>query len=141
MSEKIQLFYKVDREDFAKAGEASSNTKKVLKQLGINPETLRKVAIVTYEAEMNIVIHSFGGEIEVNIYPTRIDIIARDRGPGIDDVERVMEEGYSTASDRIREMGFGAGMGIPNMKRYSDEFRISSKMDGETEVYMTVYIQ
>lgn len=141
MGDMIKLRYEVERETFEKAGEASSNTKKMLKKLGIPSQVVRRVAIITYEAEMNIVIHSLGGEIEVDIYPTKIDIIARDQGPGIKDTKRVMQEGYTTAPDHIREMGFGAGMGIPNMKRYSDEFKICSGEEESTEVYMTVYIK
>jgi anti-sigma regulatory factor (Ser/Thr protein kinase) len=136
----MKLVYEICREDFEKAGDASSNTKKVLKQLGISSDIIRRAAIVTYEAEMNLVIHSLGGTIEVEVFPDRIKIIARDRGPGIPDIDKAMQEGYSTASDRVREMGFGAGMGLPNMKKCSDDFVINSKMGEGTEVVMSIYI-
>jgi len=141
MADMVKLQYEVKKEVFEKAGEASSNTKKILKQLGISSQVIRKVAIAAYEAEMNIVIHSLGGEIEINIYPDKIDIVARDRGPGIKDIKKVMQKGYSTAPDRIREMGFGAGMGIPNMVKCSDEFKICSGEGESTEVFMTIYIK
>ncbi len=136
----VKLNYKVNPEDIAKAGDASSNTKKVLKKLGIPSDITRRVAVATYEAEMNIIIHSAGGEIIVNIWTTKVEIIARDYGPGIPDINRAMQKGYSTASDHVREMGFGAGMGLPNMKRCSDEFVINSKAGQGTEVTMTLYI-
>lgn len=136
----VILSYRVNPEDFAKAGDASSNTKKVLKKLGIPSDITRRVAIVTYEAEINITIHSNGGEIIVSIDKAKIEIIARDYGPGIPDIDRAMEKGYSTASDHVREMGFGAGMGLPNMKRCSDEFQIESQKGKGTTVTSTIYI-
>jgi anti-sigma regulatory factor (Ser/Thr protein kinase) len=142
MSQKdmVSLNYRVNAEDFAKAGDASSNTKKILKKLGIPSDITRRAAVVTYEAEMNIIIHSNGGEIIVNIDTTKIQIIAKDYGPGIPDIDRAMEKGYSTASDHVREMGFGAGMGLPNMKRCSDEFEIESKTGKGTTVTSTIHI-
>ena len=136
----VRLSYKVNAEDFAKAGDASSNTKKVLKTLGIPSDITRRAAVVTYEAEMNIIIHSNGGEIIVNIDSAKIEIIARDYGPGIPDIDRAMQKGYSTASDHVREMGFGAGMGLPNMKRCSDEFKIESTESSGTTVTSTIHI-
>jgi anti-sigma regulatory factor (Ser/Thr protein kinase) len=136
----VKLNYRVYPEDFAKAGDASSNTKKVLKKLGIPSDITRRAAVATYEAEMNIIIHSSGGEIIVNIWTTKIEIIAKDCGPGIPDIDKAMQKGYSTASDHVREMGFGAGMGLPNMKRCSDGFLIDSKGGEGTTVTMIFYI-
>lgn len=130
----IKLVYEIDKQDFVKAGQASSEIKKVLKQLGVASEITRKVAIATYEAEMNIVIHSFGGYIEVAIDESGIKIKAKDRGPGIKDIELAMQEGYTTASDKVRELGFGAGMGLPNIKRCADEFQIKSILNKHTEL-------
>ncbi|MBA1335137.1 MAG: hypothetical protein HPY66_0759 [Firmicutes bacterium] len=140
MGEMVKLEYRVSSEDFERAGDASSNTKKVLKKIGIPSDVIRRAAIVTYEAEMNLVIHSMGGEIVVEIFPDRIIVTAKDFGPGIPDVDKAMQEGYSTAPDRIREMGFGAGMGLPNMKKCSDDFSIESEVGVGTEVVMTLYI-
>lgn len=138
MSESIgmKLEYEVSAEDFSSAGEASSNIKKVLRQLGIDNGLIRRVAICTYEAEINIAIHSLGGQIFVNIYSDKIEIIAKDRGPGIADIELAMKTGYSTASSAVRELGFGAGMGLPNMKKCADIFYIESKVDEFTYVKM-----
>src|SRR5690554_1139625 len=122
----IKLSYQVEKDDFNRAGQASSNIKKVLRQLGINSQILRKIAIATYEAEMNVIIHSEGGVIEVEIDPEKITIMATDRGPGIKNIDLAMKAGYSTASEKIRELGFGAGMGLPNIKRCADEFNIES---------------
>ncbi|MCC5911603.1 MAG: ATP-binding protein [Clostridiaceae bacterium] len=122
-----------------KAGQASSNLKKVLKQLGINSKIVRKIAIATYEAEMNIIIHSEGGSIDASIDPEKVKIIVRDRGPGIKDIELAMKAGYSTASQKVRELGFGAGMGLPNIKRCCDEFAIRSSFGEYTELSITIY--
>ncbi|AOY76839.1 ATP-binding protein [Clostridium formicaceticum] len=135
----IKLCYAVEKDDFTKAGQASSNIKKVLRQLGIEPKTLRRIAIATYEAEMNIIIHSEGGVIEVDICPEKVEIIAEDRGPGIENIELAMKAGYSTASHRVRELGFGAGMGLPNIKRCSDEFTIKSSLGEYTKLQIVIY--
>lgn len=140
-SDKIKLEYEVVQNDFKSAGEASSNIKKTLNQLGIDSQIVRRVAIATYEAEMNIVIHSYGGKIIVCISPSEVEIIALDEGPGIKDIGLAMREGYSTASHSVRELGFGAGMGIPNMKRCSDEFEISSQNGEKTLVSMKIFIR
>ncbi|WIV10569.1 anti-sigma regulatory factor [Proteiniborus sp. MB09-C3] len=139
-NDKIILEYYIMKNDFKSAGEASSNVKKVLNQLGVDSKTVRRVAIATYEAEMNIVIHSNGGNIIVTISSDKIEIIAHDEGPGIKDIELAMQEGYSTASNQVRELGFGAGMGIPNMKKCSDVFSISSHENEKTLVSMTMYM-
>ncbi len=136
----IKLEYKILKDNFSRAGEASSNIKKVLRQLGIESSIIRRVAIATYEAEINIVIHSYGGMIYVYIRPDRIEIVAEDEGPGIEDIKLAMQEGYSTASNKVRELGFGAGMGLPNMKRSSDDFEINSVKEIGTKVKMTMYL-
>lgn len=132
--------YTVDGEDFTRAGEASSNVKGKLKQMGVNPEVVRKVAISMYEGEINMVVHAKGGEITVEVTPTEIIMILKDKGPGIPDVEKAMQAGYSTATENIRSLGFGAGMGLPNMKKYSDELNIDTVLGVGTTVTMKVYI-
>lgn len=140
-NDKITLEYEIAQNDFKSAGEASSNVKKVLNHLGIDSKIVRRVAIATYEAEMNIVIHSYGGRIIVTISTDKIEINAHDDGPGIKDINLAMQEGYSTASNMVRELGFGAGMGIPNMKKCSDVFDINSCENKETLVSMIIYIK
>ncbi|MBQ7034992.1 MAG: ATP-binding protein [Clostridia bacterium] len=126
MMEPIVLNYQVDGEDFSTAGEASSAVKKALKQLGFSPDVIRRVAIAMYEGEINMVIHADGGEATAEISQEEIRIILADRGPGIKDIDLAMQEGYSTAPEEVRNLGFGAGMGLPNIKKYSDELKIES---------------
>lgn len=133
------LHYDIDGEDFSVAGEASSNIKKVLKQLGIDPQIVRKVAVATYEGEINMVIHADGGTIDVEITPASIKMVLADHGPGIPDVSQAMQEGWSTASDKVRELGFGAGMGLPNMKKYTDEMTVHTVVGEGTTIEMVVY--
>lgn len=133
----LKVSFTVVREDFSVAGEASSQIKKTLSQLGIPPSIIRKVAIIAYEAEMNIVIHSWGGELILEVNPQWIKITAQDTGPGIPDIGLAMQEGFSTASDHIRELGFGAGMGLPNMKANADMFCINSQLNKGTTVEIT----
>ncbi|MBR3995521.1 MAG: ATP-binding protein [Clostridia bacterium] len=140
MSEPVVLKYNVDGENFTSAGEASVAVKKSLRQMGFPPETIRRVSVAMYEGEINMVIHADGGEATVNVYPDKIDIILADKGPGIADISLAMQEGFSTAPDNIRSLGFGAGMGLPNMKRYTDEMRIESEVGVGTTVYMTVNV-
>lgn len=118
--------YTILGDDFLAAGEASSDFKSVLKKLGIAPEIVRRVSVAMYEAEINTMIHGGGGECEAEVNAKSIRITFTDHGPGIADVELAMQEGYSTASDAVREMGFGAGMGLPNMKKYADEMHIKT---------------
>jgi len=125
--------------DFTTAGKSSSDIKSNLKAIGIDAKIIRKIAIISYEAEINIIIHSLGGNLHCDIYEDKIVIISEDIGPGIPDIEMAMTEGFSTASDNVRELGFGAGMGLPNMKRYSDDFEISSNSNG-TIIMITVLI-
>ncbi|MDR1905872.1 MAG: ATP-binding protein [Clostridiales bacterium] len=136
--ECIRLEFKVDSENFASAGSASEAVKTQLKLLGINSHDVRRVAIAMYEGEINMVIHAKGGTAVVEIYQNRVDITLADRGPGIADIDLAMKEGYSTAPDNIRELGFGAGMGLPNMKKNTDEMRIVSNPGVGTTIYMKV---
>ncbi|MDR1687432.1 MAG: ATP-binding protein [Clostridiales bacterium] len=134
----MTLHYDVIEDDFISAGEASSDLKKVLKQLGIAPDIIRKIAISMYEAEINMVIHANGGTIDVEIKPDKIYICLKDTGPGIPDIDLAMQEGFSTATDKIRDLGFGAGMGIPNMKKNSDFLKITSEVGVGTTVEIEV---
>lgn len=134
----IKYDFAVEKDDFVRAGEASSNIKKILRQLGIDSAVIRNISIATYEAEMNIVIHSLGGKIELEVTPGFIRITASDRGPGIANIELAMQEGYSTASEKVREMGFGAGMGLPNMKKCSDRFCVNSSVGKGTVISIEV---
>ncbi len=134
----VHFRYDVDSEDFTRAGEASSDLKNKLKKLGVNPVAVRKVAIAMYEGEINMVIHANGGIIDVDIYPSKVTMCLKDTGPGIADINKAMQEGYSTAPDEIRSLGFGAGMGLPNMKKSSDEMSIESTVGVGTTVTMTV---
>jgi len=118
--------FEIAKDDFLAAGEGSGSVKDTLKMLGIPSAVIRRAAIITYEAEMNLVIHGGGGVLKILISPEKVEIVARDDGPGIPDVELAMREGFSTAPDRIREMGFGAGMGLPNIKRNADSLEIES---------------
>lgn len=135
----LTLRYEVPGDDFTRAGEASSDVKRKLKQLGYNPEAIRKVAIAMYEGEINMVIHAGGGEAVVDIDPRQVHVVLRDHGPGIPDVEKAMQEGWSTAPDNVRNLGFGAGMGLPNIKKYTDEFRIDTAVGEGTTLTMTVF--
>ena len=137
MSEAVKLHFHVDGEDFTSAGQASVQVKKSLRQLGISPEIIRKVSIAMYEGEINMVIHAGGGEADVLIYEDHIELSLVDHGPGIANIELAMQEGFSTAPDNIRSLGFGAGMGLPNMKRYSDSIQINSKVGEGTQILMT----
>lgn len=134
----ITLTYEVSPDDFTRAGEASSNLKQILKQMGVAPDAVRKVAIAMYEGEINMVIHANGGVITVTISPVEITMSLKDVGPGIPDVDKAMQAGYSTAPDNIRSLGFGAGMGLPNMKKYSDEMTIETVIGAGTTVTMVV---
>ena len=140
MKNYIHLTYNVSREDFTRAGEAASHVKSTLKKMNVHPDVVRKVAIALYEGEINMAIHSSGGEIDVNILPDKITMKLVDTGPGIADIEKAMEAGYSTAPEHVRSLGFGAGMGLPNMKKYVDKIEIESELGGETRISMEVNI-
>ncbi len=134
MAEVMKLHYEVNGDDFTRAGETSSKVKKTLNQLGFNPEVVRKVAIAMYEGEINMVIHAYGGDIDVAIAPEKITVVMKDVGPGIPDLDMAMTEGFSTADHSVRELGFGAGMGLPNMKKYSDSLNIETEIGKGTTV-------
>ena len=137
-SESIKLRYDVNGEDFVTCGQASEDVKRTLKGIGIPADTIRRVSIAMYEGEINMVIHGGGGVAQVEIFDSEIKIVLADTGKGIADIDKAMQEGFSTATDDIRELGFGAGMGLPNMKKYSDEFRIDSKVGEGTKVTMNI---
>lgn len=136
----IHLNYIVPNDDFTRAGEASGNVKSKLKKLGYDKDAIRRVAIAMYEAEINMVIHADGGVVDVDIYPDRVEIVLADKGPGIPDVEKAMQEGYSTAPDNVRNLGFGAGMGLPNIKKYTDKMHIDTELGVGTTMYLTVEV-
>ena len=140
MNQTISFHYDVPGDDFTRAGEASSSIKKALKQVGLAPDIIRNVAIAMYEGEINMVIHAGGGEIDVDIAPDAVHMVLRDQGPGIQDISLAMQEGWSTAPDDVRSLGFGAGMGLPNMKKYTDEMKVESTAGVGTTVTMTVFI-
>jgi anti-sigma regulatory factor (Ser/Thr protein kinase) len=140
MSEVLNFHFNVDGNDFTSAGQASIQIKKNLRRLGLDPEIIRRVSIAMYEGEINMVIHAHGGEAVVNVYEDYIEIILKDNGPGIKNIEQAMQEGFSTAPDQIRSLGFGAGMGLPNMKRYTDDMHIESEVGVGTTVTMRVNI-
>lgn len=134
----MKLNFKVDGNNFLLAGEASGQVKKSLRLLGIPSETIRRIAISMYEAEINMVIHADGGEIDVDITPERVSVVLEDQGPGISDIDLAMQEGYTTASNEVRELGFGAGMGLPNIKRYCDNLTVQSEVGKGTKVEIVV---
>lgn len=140
MPQNLKLHYDINGSDFTIAGQASSNIKKVLKQLGVSPDIIRKVAISMYEGEINTVIHGKGGTADVEIATDRIVITFKDQGPGIKDIKQAMQEGFSTATAEARELGFGAGMGLPNMKRYSDQLNITSHIGEGTTVEIIIFL-
>ena len=140
MSQTISFHYDVPGDDFTRAGEASSSIKKALKQVGLAPDIIRNVAIAMYEGEINMVIHAGGGEIDVDIAPDAVHMVLRDQGPGIQDISLAMQEGWSTAPDDVRSLGFGAGMGLPNMKKYTDEMTIDTEVGKGTTLKMTVLV-
>ena len=141
MSEELIFHFDVDGEDFTSAGQASVQIKKDLRQLGISPDIIRRVSIAVYEGEINMVIHANGGTVDVKVCEDCIEMILADKGPGIKNIEQAMQEGFSTASDDTRSLGFGAGMGLPNMKRYTDSMEIDSIVGVGTTVTMRVNIQ
>lgn len=138
MSNILSLHYEIPDDDFTRAGEASGSVKRKLKKLGLNPEAIRKVAIAMYEGEINMVIHADGGVIDVEVFPDKIVMVLKDKGPGIPDIEKAMQEGFSTAGENVRNLGFGAGMGLPNMKKYSDKMTIDTVIGEGTTVTMEV---
>jgi anti-sigma regulatory factor (Ser/Thr protein kinase) len=138
--EPLSLSYDVLADNFSRAGEASGAVKGVLKKLGVAPEIVRRVAIAMYEAEINMVIHANGGKITVVILPDEIDITLADVGPGIPDISLAMTEGYSTATDQVRDLGFGAGMGLPNIKKYADYLDVQTELGIGTTVNIKIKV-
>ena len=138
MSDKLIFRFDVEGNDFTSAGQASVQVKKNLRQLGIDSETIRRVSIAMYEGEINMVIHAGGGVAEVSVSSEYIEIILEDTGPGIKDIEQAMQAGYSTATEQVRSLGFGAGMGLPNMKKNTDSMEITSEIGVGTRIAMKV---
>ncbi len=137
--EEVKLHYDVNAYDFTCAGEASGKLKRSLKDLGFDATLIRKVAIAVYEAEINMVIHAEGGVIDATITPEYITVVLADKGPGIPDIELAMKEGYSTAPENVRSLGFGAGMGLPNIKKYTDEMDIETEIGVGTTITLKIY--
>ncbi len=138
MSDKLTFHFDVEGDDFTSAGQASVAVKKNLRQLGLDPEIIKKISIAMYEGEINMVIHAGGGVADVSVYEEFVEIVLEDHGPGIEDIEKAMQAGYSTATDTIRSLGFGAGMGLPNMKKNSDSMEIRSKVGEGTRIVMRI---
>ncbi|MDD2563416.1 MAG: ATP-binding protein [Salinivirgaceae bacterium] len=136
----MQFEYKIQGGDFANAGTASSNVKKVLKQINVDAKIIKRIVVALYEAEINVCAHAFLGKVMVNITPEKIEIDVIDKGPGIQNIDLAMEEGFSTASPAVREMGFGAGMGLPNIKRNTDEMQIESEVNKGTSLRFVNYL-
>ena len=136
MSEVIREVYPVEKGAFETAGEASGSIKRMLRKLGVPSPVIRRVSVASYEVELNLVIHSLGGQMEITIEPGSVTLDVSDRGPGIPNLDLAMQEGWSTASDEVRMLGFGAGMGLPNMKRNADEFDIQSTVGVGTNIHM-----
>jgi serine/threonine-protein kinase RsbT len=134
----LKLHYEVPGDDFTRAGDASGDVKRRLKRLGFPPDVIRRAAIAIYEGEINMVIHAGGGTADIEIMPDRITAVLSDNGPGIPDVEKAMQEGWSTAPDNIRALGFGAGMGLPNIRKYSDSLNIDTAVGKGTTLTITV---
>ncbi len=140
MTEQVKFHFDIDGENFTSAGEASVRIKKMLREMGFSSEVIRRVSVAMYEGEINMVIHANGGSADVIVSNDKVEIILADNGPGIADIEQAMKEGFSTAPENIRSLGFGAGMGLPNMKRYTDDMRIESEVGKGTTIYMTVNV-
>ncbi len=134
----MKVVFDLTAGDFSHAGQASSKTKQLLKQLNIPPKIIKRVVVALYEAEVNVVAHSYGGSVSCDIFPDHISIVVSDTGPGIQDIDLAMSEGYSTASEEVREMGFGAGMGLPNIKNNTDELTITSSATDGTIIEMNI---
>lgn len=134
----MRMSYDIEGGDFSAAGRASSEVKRTLKQFNISPLVLRRIAVALYEAEMNVVAHARNGAMQVDIQPHYINVVIEDEGPGIEDIAKAMEEGYSTATDEVRQMGFGAGMGLPNIKKNSDRMMLTSTPGVGTRLEITV---
>ncbi len=133
----LEQVFPVEAGAYATAGEASTTIKRKLKQLGIDVNVLRRVSVASYEVELNLVIHSMGGTLTLQVDPEKVTLISSDVGPGIPDIDKAMTEGYSTANDEARSLGFGAGMGLPNMRRNASTFDIVSQVGVGTTITMS----
>lgn len=140
MQEQLILQRKIEKGDFTRGGEASSALKDILRKLGIKSDISRRLTIVTYELEMNIVIHTLGGEITVFVSSELVKVVAQDQGPGIADAKKIFQPGYSTANDYVRDMGFGAGMGLNNVKFYSDQLTVETGQGDKSKFIAIVYL-
>ena len=138
MADILEFTYEISDDDFTRAGEASFDVKKKLKKLGVSPDVIRRVSIALYEGEINMVIHANGGKITIQISEDSITMILDDKGPGIPDIDKAMQAGFSTAPDNVRNLGFGAGMGLPNMKKNTDSINIETKIGVGTKVTMVI---
>jgi len=136
----VHFNYQIEGGDFTRAGHASSEVKKVLKQLNVDPSVIKHIVVALYEAEVNVVAHAYRGKIDVDIDTDKVFIVLNDEGPGIPDINIAMQEGYSTASQKVREMGFGAGMGLPNIKKNADILNIQSEVGKGTCVEITTFL-
>lgn len=137
----MEYFCDIEKGDFVRAGKASSDVKKILKQLDIDPNIIKRIVVALFEAEINVVAHAEKGTVYANIDKEKIRITIKDEGPGIPNVDLAMQEGFSTASQKVREMGFGAGMGLPNIKKNTDEFHIETKIGEGTTLELLVFLQ
>ncbi len=140
MTDVLNFHFEVDGDDFTTAGKASVKVKKNLRELGLDPEIIRRISIAMFEGEINMVIHANGGSADVNVTEEYVEIVLADKGPGIKNIEEAMQEGFTTADDDIRSLGFGAGMGLPNMKRYTDYMTVESVVGEGTTITMRVNI-
>jgi serine/threonine-protein kinase RsbT len=138
--DEFERVYEIAGRDFTNAGRVSTGIKDILKGMGIRPELVRRLAIASYEAEMNMVMYSYGGAMTLRVSPSDITMNVVDKGPGIPDVKLAMQEGYSTATQEMRELGFGAGMGLPNIKKNADEFQIESQVGTGTKLMIRVHL-
>lgn len=134
----MKMEFNLIQGDFDRGGEASSKIKKMLQQLGVNPAVIRRTAVSSYEAEMNVIIHSLGGKVTAFIYPDRTELVFEDVGPGIPDIDKAMTEGFSTAPDHVREKGFGAGMGMPNISKNVDSMDVQSEVGKGTRIRLLI---
>ena len=137
----MEFTFFIEGGNFSKAGTASSEVKKILKQLNVDSKIIKRTVVSLYEAEVNVVAHAFEGNMNAEIFPDKIVVRIEDKGPGIPDIDQAMQKGFSTATPKVREMGFGAGMGLPNIKRNSDEMNITSTVDVGTQVELINYFQ
>ena len=137
----MDFTYHVEGGDFTNAGSTSSEVKRMLKKLGVSPDIVKRTVVALYEAEVNIVAHAYRGDISVDLQDDKVRIVLADEGPGIPNIDWAMQKGNSTASPKVREMGFGAGMGLPNIKKYTDEFRIDTEVGVGTTLTLKVYMK